>query len=257
MALGGPLEEDCSARLLLAAGVVDMVLLMFLTQLLAPLVPWRQVDLLANIPPALTWLAVFAALTLSFWFIVEFLLGGQSIGRAALGLTIRRKDGNPLAKHHHLLRGMRKLMFLGGNGLNPNKAAAYDRAVGAKWHCDMAPHRDRPLKAWRLVAINGDNRGRSLTLGQSKGFAKNRAVRIGRDPNWADFILPHDSSVSGRHCVLMLRGRGMYLRDFGTNGKGSQNGTRLHGKTLPPCQWVALGRATHFHVANVQIKIER
>lgn len=51
-------------------------------------------------------------------------------------------------------------------------------------------------------------------------------IHIGREYGE---ILIDDEEVSRKHCVIILRGDLLYIKDTGTNGRGSQNGTYYEG----------------------------
>lgn len=258
MANGGPLDEHCSSRLLFAAATMDLILLLLLLRLIGPDATAEIQRMLPPLPAYALWMICGFILLLLFWFVTELILGGASLGRLAVGLSLRNQQGDPLTAGRRTSRCMRKVSMLGLGGLRLNTAASYDVATEARWFSEMAPRSYRPAKTWRLAVASGPLQGRSVTFGELQGFRSKHAIKIGRDPRWSDLVFPQsETRVSSKHCVLQLRADGLYLIDWGTGGKGSSNGTRLHSKMLTPGKWVPVGHASHFYVAGISIKIDR
>ena len=259
MKAGGPLEERCSARLLFAAAMMDGVFLLLIADLAGEqVVSAFQTLFPANVPLPVLW-GVFAfVLLLGYWLIVEFVFFGASVGRASMGLALRDKSGQHLTTGRRASRCMRKIGQVGLGGLRLNSAATYDRSTDSRWYSDMAPRAYRSMKTWRLIVASGPGRGHTVTFGKLPGFNTNHAIKIGRDTAWSDLVLPQsEGRVSNRHCVLRARKDGLYLRDWGTQGKGSSNGTRVNGRQIPAGVWVPVDHADHFYAAGVRIKIDR
>lgn len=105
--------------------------------------------------------------------------------------------------------------------------------------------------------MNGAQKGLTIRFGNISTFQKSKVIRIGGDPDWSDLRLPNDSKVSKQHCVLMVRSEGVNLMDYGQGGKGSTNGTTLHGRKLSPNRWKVVGNADHFYVTNIKIRLVR
>ncbi|GFE64081.1 FHA domain-containing protein [Litoreibacter roseus] len=253
--VGGRLDGRSAARLLLAAAIVDLVLVAFLARLLLPVLP---ISARGN-EVILAFLGVFIALLALYWVLSELVLGGRSFGRSILQLDMRTNDGGNLPATRKAARFVGKLTFLGLTGLNPNGAARYDRKTGASWFSPMAPKPIKPFKDWALQVRSGNHAGKPpVRLEQIPGFRKTGNIKIGRDPAWADLPLVGDGDVSGQHCVLMLRDGSLYIMDYGGAGKpGARNGTFLDNRRLKPGKAEKVGLAQSFRLGNVVIRIDR
>jgi hypothetical protein len=260
MAIGGKLEDGCAGRLLSAAALLDLLFVTFLVRLSQGY--HAEFISMVSLPRAtrveLIWGVAFLVVLGLYWTIVEFFLNGQSLGRFALGLHLRARDGQPLPKTKRINRGIRKLGCMGLLGLSPTEMPVYDRACDAVWFSRIVPRANRPLNEWRLIIDAPNYPRKGYVLGNLPGFKQHKAVKIGRDPKWANLVLPASlTQVSGSHCVLMLRNGELVLRDWGESGKGSRNGTILNGRQLRPEEWAHLGNADHFRLADVRIRLER
>lgn len=260
MALGGRLTEDCAGRLLTAAAALDLLVVVLVVRLTGgyhgALRSFFAVP--ANVPSEVIWGAAFLLVLGLYWSIVEFFLTGQSLGRFALGLQLRARDGQPLSASKRIGRGIRKLGCMGLVGLSPTTIPPYDRACDAGWFSRMAPRASRPLKEWRIIVEAPGHPPQVGVFGQLRGFQRHKAIKIGRDPKWANLVLPPSlTQVSRTHCVLILRNGRIYLRDWGEGGKGSSSGTRLKGRQLRPGEWTPLGDADQFQVADIRIRLDR
>jgi pSer/pThr/pTyr-binding forkhead associated (FHA) protein len=82
----------------------------------------------------------------------------------------------------------------------------------------------------RLQGLEGNFAG--------KRFALENSVRIGRDPNKNDLVYPQTTQgVSGVHCVLMVDGNTVWLKDLGsTYGTYVAGGRRLAANEAIPLQ---------------------
>jgi hypothetical protein len=247
MKLGGPLDSKNAARLLSAAALVDF---MFLGFVLATLEPVLRQELGLRAPNLLLPLVLYFALILIYWLICEGLLGGHSLGRYALRLNMRDKRGNPVSRIRRSTRAMKKIMSLGLTGLNPNTATWYDTAAGVTWFSPMAP---RSIGLWRLVVLDGPDRGKSVEFRNVVGLKSSQQIKIGREKGWADLVLGHSDKTSGRHCVLRVEKSGdLYIRDMGSSN-GTWNGRRRVGSD----KWVRIGSDGRFKVANIRIAVAR
>lgn len=258
MTAGGPLEESCSARLLFAAAMMDLVFLLLLSRLIGPQAVQQIQAFIPGTPEPAHWAIFGFLLVLVYWLLVEFVFFGASLGRVSMGLALRDRTGQYLTTGRRASRCIRKVGLLGLGGLRLNHAATYDLSTESRWFSDMAPRAYRPIKSWKLIVASGRARGRTVTFGKLPGFNAKHGIKIGRDPAWSDFVLPQsENRVSSKHCLLLARADGLYIKDVGTQGKGSSNGTRLNGRRIAPGVWVPVGHAAHFYVAEVRIKIDR
>jgi predicted component of type VI protein secretion system len=69
-----------------------------------------------------------------------------------------------------------------------------------------------------LVVAEGPHKGKTIPVSRSQFF-------IGRDPTCQ--LRPASGMISRRHCVLLLRGDQVFVRDF-----GSTNGTRVNDERV-------------------------
>lgn len=85
----------------------------------------------------------------------------------------------------------------------------------------VKPAPSAPDSRPRLQCVSGTFAG--------KRFSLDNSVRIGRDPNKNDLVFPADTQgVSGVHCVLMVDGVTVWLKDLGsTYGTYLEGGRRL------------------------------
>src|SRR5436190_11291130 len=91
----------------------------------------------------------------------------------------------------------------------------------------------------KLVIISKGHAGLSHELG-------GHWVTIGRGPSNAFQIL--ESSISGQHCEVLLRGNELQVRDM-----RSTNGTYVHDRMITEAV-VKIGEV--FHLGDVQIRLE-
>ena len=65
-------------------------------------------------------------------------------------------------------------------------------------------------------------------------FPVRSCLRVGRDPKYADLIPEGNTTISGKHAELVEKGGVLLVKDTGTSGQGSQNGTFVNGNRIPP-----------------------
>jgi hypothetical protein len=253
MARGGPVPDSSAALLLTAAAAVDVVIVLALVKMLAPLAD----PFLYFIDPVWRVAVLFMPLLLIGWIICEIVLGGHSPGRFVLGMELCDDKGNPLPTSKKLSRGLRKLATLGVTGMNPVKPASYDRKTGVVWHCGIVPPVPRPMGEWQLLFRGGSYGGKKSSLARITGFLERGEVRFGREKAWANVVMTRDERVSGRHCSLIVHNGKLYLRDGDGAGKPSSNGTWLAGRKLVPGETRAIENAQFFHIADIRVDIKR
>ncbi len=247
MKLGGALDSKNAARLLSAAAVLDFMFLGFVLVTAEPAL--RQLAGVRVSSPSFL-VAPYVVLVLTYWLICEAILGGHTVGRFALRLTMRDKNGKPLSSFRRSTRAIKKVLTLGLTGVNPNAASRYDKAAGVVWYSPMA---SRPIGNWRLTVQSGADRGKTLVFHEASGLKSTHSIKIGRDPGWSDLALSQSVQTSGRHCLLRVDKSGeMFLRDM-----GSSNGTWVGNRRVGPDSWVPVGSGESFRVANVRIGILR
>jgi pSer/pThr/pTyr-binding forkhead associated (FHA) protein len=80
---------------------------------------------------------------------------------------------------------------------------------------------------------------------------RSRDVRLGRDPNWASVLFYRDeqSTVSGQHCILTLKGGQLFVTD-----NGSTNGTFVNGQRLEARQPTELQDGDELELGNLNLK---
>lgn len=246
--VGGPLDGRIAAKLLMAASFVDLVAVLLLTKIIG-----RSEGLLSLLPDApdeLIYILIFGVIFALYWILVETVLGGRSIGRTLLGLHMCDAGGKPLGGARRMTRGLRKLTSLGLPGLQVSGLARYDRNSGCVWHSRMMPRPAGPIETWKLIIRTPAGKSRTVRLGQISGFRKTRSVKIGRDPNWADLVLPADSRASAKHCILSEKNGNLNLADY-----NSSNGTVLGRKKLKPKNWVRLHGNEVIRAADINIEV--
>ncbi|WP_456385745.1 FHA domain-containing protein [Profundibacter sp.] len=207
-------------------------------------------SLLPKAPAELAYILTFAVIFILYWLLVETVLGGRSIGRTLLGLHMCDAGGKPLGSARRMKRGLRKLTSLGLPGLQVSGLARYDKNSGCVWHSRMVPRPAGPIETWTLIIRTPAGKSRAVQMGQISGFRKTKSVKIGRDPNWADLVLPADSRASAKHCVLSVQNGSLKLADY-----NSSNGTVLGGKKLKPKTWVRLHGNEVIGIADIKIEV--
>lgn len=230
----GILPEPVAARLLIAAGLIDLLTVFLATKMLAPVLQ----DEFPLLRTDYAQIAIFVLLLLLFWLACDLLLAGYSPGRLAMGLEMASKGGGHLPLMRRSMRLGGKLATLGLSGLRIGQLAGYDRVAGTVWLSAMSRIPARPPAEWRLRFLNGPHAGRSIALGRIPGFADQQAIRIGRDRDWANMAL-NNSRLSGRHCILRVQGNGLEIRD-GSGAGQSANGTYLQERRIPGDRWTAV-----------------
>lgn len=105
----GVLDEPAAARLLIAAGILDLMIVYLATAIATPrlqaAVPALRMDY-AGAP-------VFLVLMLVMWLVSDLLLSGYSPGRLAVGLEMAHRSGRHLPMSRRALRLVGKLTTLG------------------------------------------------------------------------------------------------------------------------------------------------
>jgi hypothetical protein len=193
---------------------------------------------------------VFVFLTAIFWLVTETLLGGLTPGRAVLGLTLSDETGGPLKRSKRVLRGMRKLSTLGLSGLQVSDLPKYDKAAGCVWNSSMAPVPRRRITEWVFVLQAKDGRKSRYRLGDISSFVRTGQLKIGRDAQWADIVLPSTSLASGRHCVVRVNRKQTEIID-----NNSKNGTFIGNRKLAAGEWTVLPRKAVFRTTDVLCQI--
>lgn len=259
MRRSGPLPQQVAGFVLLAASLMDIAVLLFVTVLVSEHVAPALNSAFPMVPPILTSAVFFAVLLYIYWVVTELLLGGASLGRVVLGLSPRTQTGKPLARSKLVTRALRKLFSFGLSGLNPARPARYDAATGVVWFAPIAPPMTRPLGQWKLQFLNGALSGKAATLSTLLATASDDQIRFGRDRNWAGFAIDKDGQrgVSSQHCSLIVKPDGLFLRDGNGQGKPSTHGSFLDGEKLAPNETRPVGTAEVIGVGGVKIRIIR
>jgi len=258
MKKNGRLPEPISSRLLLAAALMDAVFVLFVTRLIGTTAIEHLSRLFTTIPPEALWFGVFACLLMIYAMISDIILGGASLGRIVLGLRMRDTAGHPVKAGRRTLRAIKKYSLMGMGGIRLDSAASYDKSTGITWFSEMAPRGYRHPKTWQIHVITGKNKKTTHPIGKIARFASKGIIHIGRDPGWADIVLPQNAiKASGRHCMLRYHKGELYLRDGDENAKASSNGTLINGKRLPSGKWIGLRGIQQFNAAGVILKIDR
>lgn len=255
----GPVSNATAAMLLTSASLFDLFVLYVFTGLTEPL--WGPLLHFLNvfgILPQYHGIAAFSVFVLLYWVVTELLLGGRSLGRGLLGLQLCDDTGRALPKSRKVKRAVIKLTTLSLTGLNPFRAAGYDRAAKAHWYSPISPPPVRPLAQWQIQFKSGSLRGKQASLGKIPSFAKHGRVRFGREKGWSDVLIGiEEKSVSNRHCVLLVRNGELLLQDGEGQGSGARNGTFLDGGKLTSGATQAIGSAKTFSFGGMSVAIIR
>lgn len=67
-----------------------------------------------------------------------------------------------------------------------------------------------------------------------KKYPVSNKLSVGRDPNKAQLAIPDNTTVSAKHAELTEKGGFLFVRDTGTQGTGSSNGTFINGVKITP-----------------------
>ncbi|QBX35075.1 FHA domain-containing protein [Paracoccus liaowanqingii] len=250
MSLRGILKEHVAARLLMAAGLLDLMIVFVAARSLAPLlqdeIPALRVDYAE--------IVIFALLVPIMWIICDLLLPGTSPGRLSMGLEMAHKSGGSLSVARRSMRLLGKLSTLGLSGLRVGRLAGYDRATGTVWLSAMSRVPLTPPEQWRLKFINGTYAGRSIQLLRIPGFSDQKTLRIGRGEGWANIVL-NDPKVSARHCLLRVQGQQVEIRDGAEPGHPSANGTFVHDGRISSEHWTPLPLDQVFQIGTTKMQL--
>lgn len=264
-AVGGRIDGRIAAKLLMAAALVDLVAVLFLTKTFGRIVvsvlntqnrrsgnqAETGLSFLTGLPNEAIFILLFGVIFAVYWVFMETIMGGRTIGRALLGLHMCDAAGAPFGSGRRMTRGLRKVTSLGLPGLQISGPARYDRNSGCVWHGSMAPRSVGAIETWVLVLTTPDKKRKTAPLSQISSFRNTKTIKIGRDPNWADLVLPADSRASAKHCILSVRGGRLMLAD-----NNSSNGTFLAGKRLKPKTWVPLSGTEEFKAADIKMQFQ-
>jgi len=264
--VGGRIDGPIAAKLLMASAFVDLVAVLLLTKIIGRFVTTEIgamsktpdtnsegiLSILLNAPNEVIFLLCFVGIFVLYWALLETIFGGRAIGRTLLGLHMCTADGSPLGSGRRMTRGLRKLTSLGLPGLQVSGPPRYDRNSGCFWHSPMVPRSVGPIETWKLVLLTPDGKRKSVRLAQIGSFRSSKTIKIGRDPNWADLVLPANSRASAKHCILSVQNGTLKLLD-----NNSSNGTFWGGKRLEPKMWVPLSGKDKFQAADVKIKFQQ
>ncbi|MEO1316972.1 MAG: FHA domain-containing protein [Pseudomonadota bacterium] len=252
-----------TSRLLLTAALIDLMLIVILMKLLAPIMAAEFI-----LDERIAHLWSIAGLVLGHWIVTELLLGGRSVGRFCLGLRCRMQDGRRPDTTTLVKRAVFKFLTLGIGGVPIDRPTQYDRSVGVVWQSDLALVRrsgkrgrrgsgGTRSKPWRLRVANGPDAGAALTIGHLQPGGPPVNIKIGRDPAWSDLVLARSQRVSSYHCILRIGPGGAEVRDYGTEARGSSNGTWIAGRKISHTDWHRLGSDLKFTVADVAVFLQR
>jgi pSer/pThr/pTyr-binding forkhead associated (FHA) protein len=279
------LKQYALTKLLAAATFIDLMLTLAGALILKELVgPYILID------QQYTLLVLLPLTLILHIVIVEIILGGRSFGRMCVGLQFCQIIGDaPLSHVQKLQRAFSTLISLGFGDLRTKRLAKHHNLRGvclkstmvgrytgsasqpqptSQPKLDTTPrpqpqqrqnsHPQNPAlssaatraQGFNIYVVEGPDKGTKESLTSGKLFSAHGEFRIGKNPGWADMLLPNDKGVSGEHCIVLQLGTQLYLVDYGRGGLGSTNGTVLNGKRLPPKQRVPLGLNMPFQVAN-------
>lgn len=246
MAAGGPLSERVAPRLVLAAAVLDLLVLHALAEMIFPsLRPFVQ-GVLPRDLHGFAQFALFLALVPVLWLLTDVVAGGHSPGRLALGLVMADASGQHLSAPRRVTRFLGKLVSFGLAGLRLGGLARYDRLAGTVWRSPLAPP---VLGDYALYFLNGEHRGKGGRLGSIRGFQPDKSVQLGSERNWTHVKLT-DPTIAPRHCEIALRNGLPMIRDL-----GSATGTQVNGKRIAPHVWVSLAGARDFTLGSQQMAL--
>ena len=122
-------EPATAARLLLAAGALDLLVVLLMIKMVLPFLAGR----LPLLPPEVAPLFISVVVLLAYWLVTDVVCGGWSVGRACLMIEPRHKDGTRPGMFRRLWRLLRKTLTLGLAGLRMDLLSGYDQASGYQW----------------------------------------------------------------------------------------------------------------------------
>ncbi len=209
---------------------------------------------------------------------VELVTAGRSLGRFVVGIRLHNAEApeQPPAFHWRLMRLASMLTSLGfrrpalrSNGTGVSASAELLEGTIARRSSppqgrisrssQRRPQSKRPPVGGDAVlrVMSGNHSGTTIRLSAGVEFRTTGRFRIGRDPDWADLALVRDVSVSRQHCFVELTNGTVYVRDWGSGGKGSSNKTMVGSVHSAPNRPVALALGQTFRVGDTNISLSQ
>lgn len=244
-------EPATAARLLLAAGALDMLVVLLLTKMALP----TAADHLHLDPPQLLPVLTGIACLIAYWLVTETVGGGWSIGRACLMIEPRRPNGARPGLLRRLMRLALKLPTFGLAGLRLDRLSGYDRAAGYVWISTFGTGTVLRSTDGRITVVSGQSTGRSVRFQDFSEEQGVRVLRIGRDPGRQGLVLK-DSGISARHATLVLRGGTLMIHDGQPNERPSTNGVFIAGQRIPQSGWHAVSHSDEIRLGPVALRVD-
>lgn len=239
-------REKTLARLSLAALGVDIMVITFcivaLQKIIYGFYPFA---------PDLLILAIIPLVFILHFIIVEFIAGGNSIGRMSTGLLVRDElSGKAIRLGTAAKRSTKVFLCAGVPSINANKLPKYnkmqERCLYSDWVGSIPDegvasgspnasasisnqqihHRQKrqlPI-ATGLKVITGPEKGKTAYFEKGKSFQKSGMYIVGR-ASAADLVLAKDTSVSSVHFRIFRKNNKVLIIDGKNSSQASKIGT--------------------------------
>mgnify|MGYP000090015191 CR=1 FL=1 len=244
-------EPRTAARLLLAAGTLDLLVVLLLTKMLVPVISDRLNIGLPEAEPVVIGLFVL----LAYWAATEVIGGGWTVGRACLMIEPRQKDGKRPALFRRCWRLLRKTATLGLTGIQVDRLSGYDQASGYQWLSTFGTGAALRTVEGRVTVISGHSTGKFVRFQDFPERDGVRYLRIGRSPGPAGLELS-DSGVSACHATLAFVKSDLKIHDGSPGGAPSTNGIYIAGQRLARHVWHGLGQSDEITLGPVTVRID-
>jgi hypothetical protein len=244
-------EPATAARLLLAAGALDLLVVLLMIKMVLPFLAGR----LPLLPPEVEPLFIGVVVLLAYWLVTDVVCGGWSVGRACLMIEPRHKDGTRPGMFRRLWRLLRKTLTLGLAGLRMDRLSGYDQASGYQWLSTFGTGAALRAIDGGITVISGGSTGKFLRFEDFPEQDGIRVLRVGRSPGRSGFVLS-DPGISACHATFAFRKNELKIYDGQPGGQPSTNGIFVFGKRLKPQQWHGLGQADEVSLGPVTVRLD-
>lgn len=257
MARSGLLTNRSAAQLLTAAAALDFLFVFVVSYFSHDALYNKFIkSMLPNsLPEFVSATFFFLIILYAYWVIAEIILAGRSIGRVSCDLSAHDESGEFASHATMIKRGIGKLSSFGLTGLSPTQATRFDSRHNIVWYSSLAPAKARPIGYWKLIVYVSGRVQAKIPLAQLTSFKTTQQIKIGRDRRWSDIPLPNDTGISGRHCTITHKAGQLYIKDHGSNGQGSANGTIVNKQKIKPNSWYPIKPETVIGLAGVKIRL--
>lgn len=244
-------RETIVTRLSMAALALDLLVVFYIAKVMQYILhrlPIHQQEYLY-------WLALPAAWVIHL-FLAEIILGGRTIGRSCLGLSVVQKsNGQAPNTYQRIKRFLSIVTTFGIHSLNPTRLPPHNRTEALLLLSDIVDSLEGGQTSRHILQIiSGPHSGSKVELSLKQSAGSDEYFNIGRDVNWAHLQLPQDQLISAHHCRILAAHGAHYLIDYGRDGKGSTNHTFLKGKKIGPNEFHRLASGDIFQIGSTRIK---